>query len=103
MYDKKFQRKKENFICRVCGQKVEGNGYTDHCPICLWSKHLDLNPGDRRSVCGGLMRPVGMEIKSGDYTINYRCRNCGHLFRVKAAADDNFEEILRLAKEYADS
>ena len=25
----------------------ERNGYTNHCSQCLWSKHVDINPGDR--------------------------------------------------------
>jgi Zn finger protein HypA/HybF involved in hydrogenase expression len=36
---KNFVRRKENFICEACGKKVTGDGYTDHCPACLWGKH----------------------------------------------------------------
>jgi len=53
---KKFQKKKEDFKCEKCGREVIGTGYTNHCPDCLWSKHVDVNPGDRQSKCLGLDR-----------------------------------------------
>jgi hypothetical protein len=74
---KKFQRKKEDFVCQNCGTKVKGNGYTNHCPVCLYSKHVDINPGDRLSSCHGLMAPEDFEIKNGEYVIIHRCLKCG--------------------------
>lgn len=53
MQEKKFQRQIEDFVCEKCGKEVKGDGYTDHCPRCLRSKHVDVNPGDRRSKCNG--------------------------------------------------
>ncbi len=97
MKNRKFQRKIENFTCIVCGGKVKGNGFTDHCPQCLFSKHLDENPGDRRATCGGLMEPFAAEIKSEKIIIYYQCQKCGFRHRVKAAKNDNFEAILKLA------
>lgn len=44
---KHFTKTVEDFICAHCGTHVRGNGYTNHCPECLWSKHVDNNPGDR--------------------------------------------------------
>ncbi|KKT26514.1 MAG: hypothetical protein UW11_C0010G0004 [Parcubacteria group bacterium GW2011_GWA2_43_9b] len=99
MQSKKFQRKIEDFICAKCGAKAEGTGYTDHCPNCLWSKHVDINPGDRRAECFGLMEPVGVEIKGSEKIIYYQCQQCGFKHRVKAAAEDNFEEIIKLTEE----
>jgi rubrerythrin len=96
MQEKKFQRHIEDFVCEKCGEKVKGNGYTDHCPQCLWSKHVDINPGDRKSECGGLMEPIGVEIKNSEYIIYYRCIKCGFKHRVKAAPDDNFDEIVKI-------
>jgi hypothetical protein len=95
--NRKFQRKIEDFVCEQCGAKTKGTGYTDHCPKCLWSKHVDVNPGDRQAECGGAMEPVSVEMKAGEYAINYRCLKCGFAFRVKAALDDDFEQLLRLA------
>ncbi|MFN2146641.1 MAG: RNHCP domain-containing protein, partial [Anaerolineales bacterium] len=36
----KFQRRIEYFICEHCGAEVSGVGFTNHCPVCLWSKHV---------------------------------------------------------------
>ena len=96
MQEKKFQRRIEDFICEKCGKKVKGKGYTDHCPECLWSKHVDINPGDRKSECDGLMEPIGAEVKSDEYTIYYRCTKCWFRHRVKSVPDDNFDEIIKL-------
>jgi len=47
-----FTRNIENFTCERCGAAVEGNGFTNHCPACLCSKHVDINPGDRAAARG---------------------------------------------------
>ncbi len=73
-----FIRKKENFICGNCGIQVTGDGYTNHCPKCLWSKHVDINPGDRAADCGGIMRPIGTESKNGEWRIIHKCEKCGY-------------------------
>lgn len=65
--EKKFTRTPEDFTCLVCGQAVEGTGYTDHCPSCLWSLHADINPGDRRADCRGLMEPIGVIQEKGSW------------------------------------
>ena len=52
---KKFIKVKEDFVCEHCGAEVKGDGYTNHCPKCLWSKHVDVHPGDRAAECGGMM------------------------------------------------
>lgn len=95
--DKKFKKKVENFTCDICGTVVEGSGYTDHCPVCLWSKHLDIYPGDRKSTCGGLMEPVGIEIKGDSKKILYRCKKCGYNHKVKTSPNDNTEALIELS------
>lgn len=94
---KKFQRKIENFTCDHCGAEVVGNGYTDHCPVCLWGKHVDVNPGDRAADCGGAMEPIGFEEKAGAYRIQYRCQKCGHQFIVKSAMNDDINRLISLS------
>ena len=94
---KNFIKKEENFVCKVCKKEVRGTGYTNHCPNCLWSKHVDEEiPGDRASVCRGLMKPVGVEIKSGEYILVYKCQKCGKKTRNKTAKEDKLEEIIKL-------
>jgi len=95
---KKFKRTKENFVCENCQKEIVGNGYTNHCPHCLWSKHVDINPGDRLSPCQSLMKPIKIELKQGKYLILHHCIKCGYEKINKSAADDNFETIISLAK-----
>jgi len=79
----KISKRKENFICRHCGAIVEGNGYTDHCPHCLWSQHRDINPGDRKEKCHGLMKPVGVEIKKDIILSIINARNAAINLKLK--------------------
>ena len=60
---KQFTKRDESFICENCGKEVGELGYTsrDHCPHCLYSKHVDINPGDRLNTCKGLLKPIGIE------------------------------------------
>lgn len=95
--DKKFQRKIEDFKCERCGYQVDGNGYTNHCPNCIWSKHVDVNPGDRAAECGGLMKPVELVNKSNIFYIVHKCEICGHVKKNKAEKGDNFEELIKLS------
>ena len=94
--NKLFQRKIEDFQCENCGEKIEGDGYTNHCPFCLWSKHVDINPGDRNSDCGSLMEPIEIEKKSNEIIITHKCLKCGHLKKNKTAPDDNYDEVLEI-------
>jgi hypothetical protein len=93
MSDRKFQRRPEDFVCEKCGAEVKGSGYTDHCPKCLVSKHVDNNPGDRASECRAAMLPIRTHYRDGSFIITYKCSGCGKIKEIKAAADDN-EELL---------
>jgi hypothetical protein len=91
---------KEDFICGNCGLKVYGTGFTNHCPKCLFSKHVDEEvPGDRKSNCLGLMEPVGVKIFADKYLIIHKCQKCGKVMNNKSAERDNFEIILDLSKK----
>ena len=80
------------FICEHCGKTVEPLGYTsrNHCPYCLWSLHVDENPGDRANTCGGAMEPIAAkpDAKSG-FIVYHRCTVCGEIRRNKAAYGAN--------------
>ena len=100
MQDKKFTMIDESFTCFNCKTEVKPLGYTarDHCPNCLYSLHLDINPGDRKSTCKGILKPVGIEkTKKDNYKILYKCEKCGYLTKNKAAIDDNINEIIDLS------
>ena len=60
---KRFNMIDENFICENCGKEITKLGYTarDHCNYCLYSKHVDILPGDRKNMCQGLLKPIGIE------------------------------------------
>lgn len=89
MESKRFTKNDAGFVCVHCGRQVEPLGVSsrNHCPFCLWSLHVDVNPGDRASECGGALEPVGAEpnTKKGGYTIIHRCTKCGAIRRNKAA------------------
>lgn len=89
MERRNFIRKIENFTCEHCGTEVSGSGYTNHCPECLWSKHVDNIPGDRANDCGGLMRPTEIEVVGSNYNIVHQCEDCGAVKRNKVADNDN--------------
>ncbi len=95
---RKFTRTIEDFVCERCGFFVQGRGYTNHCPVCLYSKHVDVNPGDRASECGGLMEPVGVDQKHGEYLLIHRCRRCGLLKRNRLAPEDSMEEVMEVMR-----
>jgi hypothetical protein len=92
----KFRKVVEDFECFRCHAEVKGSGYTDHCPNCLWSLHVDNNPGDRKSDCRGKMKPVSAAYENGSYIISYLCTKCGIRRRFKAAEKDNEELLLEL-------
>ena len=97
-----FIKKIEDFKCERCGQEVKGAGFTNHCPKCLWSKHVDVEPGDRGEPCGGLMRPIDLYYQSGDWILVHRCESCGFSRRDKIRPEDDFDEAVRLEKEIND-
>lgn len=91
-----FTRRREDFSCLRCGTPVRGNGYTNHCPRCLWSRHVDVNPGDRAADCGGAMEPVGALSEPEGIVVVHRCTVCGHIRRNRGAADDDRDALLAL-------
>ncbi len=95
---KKFQRKIENFVCENCAEKVKGNGFTNHCPKCLFSKHVDIDPGDRAEKCAGMMMPEEIILEKGEHIIIHKCLKCGAKRRKVSDKNDDFEEILKVAK-----
>ena len=99
MENRVFTKIDEEFVCENCGTRVSKLGYTcrNHCPKCLYSKHVDVNPGDRQESCHGLLEPIGVEIDSKKgYVIIFKCKKCGQIRKNKAAKDDNIDLIIKL-------
>lgn len=96
---KQFTKRDEEFVCENCGKKVLKLGYTsrDHCPHCLYSKHVDNMPGDREAECRGLLKPVQVELDSKKgYVIIYKCEKCGAIRKNKSAVDDDMDLLIQL-------
>lgn len=96
---KKFTMRDESFICENCNQEVSPLKYTarDHCPICLFSKHVDIMPGDRQNHCKGPLEPIGIEKFKDTFKIIYQCQKCKQLHKNTMATDDNMDLIITLS------
>ncbi|MFA7193691.1 MAG: RNHCP domain-containing protein [Candidatus Paceibacterota bacterium] len=102
MPPKTFQKTVENFECEHCHNPVSGNGYTNHCPACLWSKHVDINPGDRAATCGGMMKPTALENENGEYVVTHTCIKCSYKKRNKISPTDDFDVVVQVATDLAE-
>jgi len=92
-----------SFRCRHCRIDVSslapGTAHRNHCPNCLWSRHLDDDsPGDRAADCGSLMEPIAISVRGdGEWLLVHRCAGCGAIHLNRSAGDDNTLLLLRLA------
>jgi hypothetical protein len=93
-----------SFRCANCRIDVPtsapGTQHRNHCPACLWSRHVDDRPGDRAMLddCGSGMEPIAISVRGqGEWVIIHRCSGCGVLHANRSAADDSPLLLLRLA------
>ena len=101
-----MEERNHEFKCANCGamvslnREVSGVNNRNHCPYCLWSRHLDRNKaGDRLSACRSRMEPLGLTVKhtlkrynaqkQGELMIIPRCAACGKFSINRIAGDDN--------------
>lgn len=94
----------ESFICASCGKAISplaiGGNQRNHCPHCLCSLHVDIIPGDRRSSCRGIMKPIGIHVqKNKEWSIIHQCTKCNTIKLNRIAADDNELLLLTMAAE----
>ena len=79
----------------------------NHCPYCLWSRHLDWQQaGDRLSVCRAAMKPIGLSLKrsrnryageqAGELMLIHCCQDCGKIALNRIAADDDAGSLLKV-------
>lgn len=103
------------FTCQHCGAEVSSNPAAsgvvnrNHCPYCLWSKHVDLNQsGDRLNACKEGMRPIGLTFKRvknkygstlGELQVIHCCTGCGGYAINRIAADDDAELLWQLFED----
>ena len=99
MKDKTQTHKQQSygFTCVKCRQPVPeahieiGTDHRDHCPFCLYSRHVDQDkPGDRKSTCKSKMKPIGLTFKNNSWElmIVYECLGCGKIIKNRCAGDD---------------
>jgi RNHCP domain len=75
-----------------------GTAHRNHCPHCLWSRHLDDSPGDRAADCGASMEPIAVSVRGGgEWVLVHRCTACEELHLNRTAGDDNPLALLRVA------
>lgn len=99
---KTFQRKIEDFTCEHCAAEVSGNGYTNHCPECLWSKHVDVYPGDREATCEGMMKPIEVIHQGKDVLVLHKCEGCEYVKKNKLSRSDNMETVIGIVRAIAE-
>jgi hypothetical protein len=88
-----------------------GTHHRNHCPRCLWSKHVDEKTGDRASLCQAGMQPIGFTLKKegkdkftgkekfGDVMVVHECTKCHKININRVAADDDAEVLMNILKE----
>lgn len=109
----------EDFRCVNC-QAIVSNLHSlsavnnrNHCPYCLWSRHLDLySAGDRLSACKAGMRPIGLTMKRsknkyqsgpcGELMLVHACVGCDDISINRIAADDDLETLLGIFRSSLD-
>ena len=97
---KRFNELDEGFICENCHKEVKPLNYSsrDHCTYCLYSKHVDINPGDRKNTCLGLLKPIEIEKYKDTYKIIYECEKCKEKHKNIIAKDDDMNKIIEISK-----
>jgi RNHCP domain-containing protein len=98
----RYHAAEEVFKCRHCHRFVcppaSGGQHRNHCPYCLYSRHVDdRKPGDRMSTCGCSMEPIAhFQRPNGEYVIVHHCHGCDFERFNRIAADDDFDLVLSL-------
>ncbi len=111
------EQKAGGFRCSHCRQWVVinpliGTANRNHCNMCLWSRHVDVQTGDRLAMCRGGMDPIGLTLKHegfgrvGELMLVHECRGCGKVSINRIARDDGdhgllavFEQSLAISTE----
>jgi len=96
------RRGPDSFRCRNCRLDVPmaapGTQHRNHCPNCLWSRHVDEVPGDRAADCAASMEPIGVSVRDdGEWALVHRCMACATVHVNRIAGDDNPLMLMRLA------
>jgi hypothetical protein len=102
-----------SFHCVHCHLQVSSSPFIagvqnrNHCPYCLWSRHVDMNKtGDRLAGCKAEMQPLGLTLKAtrkkygparaGELMLIHQCLGCGKISINRIAADDDSSLLLEV-------
>jgi hypothetical protein len=104
-----------HFTCTHCSlpvsldPEISGVNNRNHCPYCLWSKHVDqFSPGDRLSACKSPMIPIGLSLKKvnkkyrdkkGEIVLIHYCPDCHKISINRLAADDDPQQVMMVYKQ----
>lgn len=94
----------------TCDSLIAGVQNRNHCPYCLWSRHLDWRTaGDRLSSCKAGMKPVGLTTKrgrnkyakerDGELMLIHQCTGCDTIIINRIAADDGEKALMAVFEE----
>lgn len=99
-----FITNNETFVCVNCKRNVEKHPSSsrNHCPFCLYSLHVDIDPGDRSNPCQGIMKPIGILTQGNKTQIIFECQTCGTRIKNIVAPDDNQSGIITLSTQIVD-
>jgi predicted RNA-binding Zn-ribbon protein involved in translation (DUF1610 family) len=100
--NKRFIKINDEFLCGKCGEINPPADKTcrNHCRKCLYSLHVDVNPGDRASKCHGWLKPIEIEISAGEMkSIKFKCEKCDQISRNKIADDDNRQKLFEILEK----
>jgi DNA-directed RNA polymerase subunit RPC12/RpoP len=109
----KQEEKNNGFVCINCQKWVlissqRNTLNRNHCPHCLWSKHVDEKvAGDRMASCNTGMRPIGLTTKTaridkwgqeikGEIMIIHECNRCGKISLNRILAEDESSEVIKV-------
>lgn len=104
------QELNKGFKCCNCKLQVFVHSYMgtanrNHCNMCLWSRHVDQNKGDRMATCMAKMKPIGLTFKiegcskRGEIMLVHKCTGCCKISINRIAADDIEPEIFKVFKQ----
>lgn len=97
---KQFTRREEDFTCIMCSKHIEGTGYTNHCPYCLYSIHIDVYPGDRQEQCHGIMKPIDIVTRGGEpVDVIHQCQKCFITKTNKLSEGDSMDAVITIMKD----
>ncbi|WKZ30918.1 MAG: RNHCP domain-containing protein [Candidatus Dojkabacteria bacterium] len=99
MGNRKFVKNNESFRCVNCGVDVpvHPSSSRDHCNQCLYSLHVDINPGDRANPCKGILKPIAVLQSNNRQQIEYECEKCGATVRNIVAPDDDMNRLIEVS------